>query len=85
MMLSNMAIILGLHTNLFRVTQSLESIFQVISEVAALILNKNPTEIFPDKKLAKLAAKNYFLLKISTRIQTTPLFWYLRSVIQKVR
>ena len=33
MMLSNMAIILGLHTNLFRVTQSLESIFQVISEV----------------------------------------------------
>ena len=49
--LFDMEIIPGLHTNLFSMERALKKFFQVTPEGEALIINKNSTNIFFDKKM----------------------------------
>ena len=60
--LSDMALIIGLHATLFIVTRALQKGFQLMSEVDALIPNKNSSKIIFDKKMANKARKGILLI-----------------------
>ena len=57
MMLSDMAVIPGLHENLLSVMRALQKSFQVTSEGEALILKKNLPKISFDKKMENNGGK----------------------------
>ena len=58
MMLSDNAVISGLHANIFRVTRSIQKRFQVTPEGEFLTLKKISTETCFENKMTKTAAKD---------------------------
>ena len=61
MTLSDTAVIPGLNTNPFSVTQSQQKGFQVTSEGEAPILNKKATKAHLDEKMANHVSKGFIL------------------------
>ena len=51
----------GLDTNLFRLTQALQKVYQMMSEGEALILKKFSTQIRFDEKMANIGGKGFML------------------------
>ena len=54
-----MAIISGLHTNIFRVTRALQKSYQLTSEGEILIIKKNSTEICFDEKMENKSGRGF--------------------------
>ena len=79
--LSDTDVIPVLYANVFSVTWSLQEGLQETSEGEALILKKFPQIFALTIKWQTTAEKDLFWAPISTRYQTTPLFWPLRSII----
>ena len=80
MTLSNLAIIPGLHANIFSVTQALQC-FHVTSEFDALILNKDCTNICFHEKMVNHDSKGYLFTTNLYKGRKMPFFW---SPIRKI-
>ena len=74
-MLSNMAVIPGLHVNLFSVTQTLKKGLQVTSENETLILKKKSTKIRFDKKMKNKSREGFLLTTKLYNSKKMLIFW----------